>query len=101
MPRHQLPDDIEKTDVTGLETDNNSQQSFLQRSNFYPAPPGGSAGQGDNSLSMESKHRDKHLRSLLAEQQHAMMTSNSGGGILSETSSNSNGESDFWVVFFF
>ncbi|CAG5122338.1 unnamed protein product, partial [Candidula unifasciata] len=81
-------DDVEKPDVTGMENDN-SQSSFLQRSAFYPASTGGSVIQGENSLTMDNKDRDKHLRSLLAEQQHSMASSNNGSGSMSETSSGS------------
>ncbi|BFZ10917.1 hypothetical protein BsWGS_13955 [Bradybaena similaris] len=88
VPRCAPLDDVEKSDVTGMETDN-SQQGFLQRSAFYPASTGGSGIQGDSSLTIDNKHRDKHLRSLLAEQQHSMVSSNNGSGSMSETSSGS------------
>jgi hypothetical protein len=77
------PNDL---DISGVDSDNNG-QSYLQRSSFYESPNVTGHGSDEQGLNVDGKHSDKHLRTLLAEQQHSVQSSQRSGSI-SETGSN-------------
>ncbi|XP_012935282.1 transcription factor cwo isoform X2 [Aplysia californica] len=88
VPHHSRlrPGELDKQE---LDNDNSGQPAFLQSSSaFYESSPVvGRVGQEEQGLAVDSKHRDKHLRSLLADQQHSVVSSQ-GSGSVSETGSN-------------